>query len=193
MISNFDNEINDVIALVREELSGNSKYKEIKVYGSLEVNCYSLTLWVDFNGSNGRSSVYIKFPKIIFYDNNKANIISFSEKDRRLSQDEFKSLTYLSQHWDRYHGISFVNPLGFVKKYNAIITERNENNVFFKYYRKNNLLSKLDYNKYNRISEYMYKIGRSLRAFHNHKFQPSPFNYKTLKPKIDTYIEILLS
>jgi hypothetical protein len=68
--------------------------------------------------------VYVKIPKIIFYDNNKANIISFSEKDRRLSQDEFKSLTYLSQNWDRHQGISFVNPLGFVKLYNAIITER---------------------------------------------------------------------
>ena len=43
MISNFDNEINDVIALVRKQLSGNSKYQEIKDQGRLEVNCYSLT------------------------------------------------------------------------------------------------------------------------------------------------------
>jgi len=186
-------DIDDVLLRVQQELSGNSKYQEIKDHGSLEVNCYSMTLWVDFNGSNGPSSVYIKFPKIIFYDKNKAKIISFSEKDRRLSQDEFKSLTYLSQHWDRDQGISFVNPLGFVKKYNAIITERIKNYFFFKYYRKNNLYSKLTCNTDDRISEYMYKMGKSLRAFHNHNFQASLFNYNTLKPKIETYIKILLN
>jgi hypothetical protein len=192
MISNLDDEINEVLALVEKALSGNSKYQEIVDHGSLDVNCYSMTLWADFNGSNGRTSVYIKFPKIIFYDKNKSNNLSFSEKDRILSQDEFKSLQYLSQHWDNSHGINFVKPLAFVKQYNAIITERIENIFFFKYYRKYNLLSALASSKYNTISEYMYKIGISLRTFHNNRFQHSYFDYNILKPKINKYIEKLL-
>ena len=192
MISNHENELNEVLALVEKALSGNSKYQEIADHGSLEVNCYSMTLWVDFNGSNGRSSVYIKFPKIIFYDKTKSNIRFFSDKDRILSQEEFKSLKYLSQNWDKSHGINFVNPLGYVNKYNAIITERIKNEFFFKYYRKYNLLGMLNSSKYNSISEYMYKMGKSLYSFHNKRFEYSNFDYDLLKPKIGKYIERLL-
>jgi len=190
-MSSICNNISGVLTLVQKELSKNSKYKEIVDHGDLEVNCFSLSFWIDFKGSNGRTSVYVKIPKIIFYDKNKENILPLSEKDKVLAQGEYQSLVYLLNHWDSSLGVNFVKPLGYIKEYNAIITERIEEKFFFKYCRLNDLVRKLTYYNFDRISEYMYMFGISLKAFHKQDLHPSTFNFNYMKEKFRDYISTL--
>ena len=47
-------------------------YRIIK-FGPLEVNCFSICFWIDVEGPKGEDSIYVKVPKIIFYDEAKNN------------------------------------------------------------------------------------------------------------------------
>ena len=71
-------------------------YKTISNHGPFEINAFSITFWVNFLGESAVSKVYIKIPRYIIYDKNINSLASVSEADRRLAEDDYKSLKFLS-------------------------------------------------------------------------------------------------
>ena len=73
MTPNNNQELNNLLSSVLQELADNNRYKTIVDHGSLETNAFSITFWVNFNGTHGTSSVYVKIPKFILYEKNFRN------------------------------------------------------------------------------------------------------------------------
>ena len=94
-------------------------------FGPLEVNYFSVCFWVNSVLNAKKVSVYVKIPKRILFNKDNSNIMPFSYDDRKLGEDEYNSLVYLSKYWPKDEsGVQFIKPLGFYKEFNAIITER---------------------------------------------------------------------
>ena len=60
--------VEHLLTLVKEKLKGNDKYKYLKEHGPLDFNGFSITFWINFEGKAGKSSIYLKIPKIIWED-----------------------------------------------------------------------------------------------------------------------------
>lgn len=191
MESNNADDLKNVLSSVLITLSEKNKSKSILEYGPLEINCFSICFWVDIDGVNGKNSYYIKIPKIIFYDENKQCISDLSQNDIKLAVDEYESLNYLSDHWDSSLGVHFVETLGYIKNYNAIITRRINGEFFFKIYRKYDKYGKPEKYKSDSAQMGMEKFGKSLRLFHSQSFYYAKFNANNTILKFDQYIDIL--
>jgi hypothetical protein len=117
-------------------LSGHSSLRSIE-YGPLEIYCFSICFWVNVISHRGPRGVYVKIPKIILYKKENEKIMPLSDDDRELAEDEYRSLVHLSRYWRNDDiKVRFVKPLGFLKEYNAIITERFYARHFFEIYRR---------------------------------------------------------
>jgi hypothetical protein len=160
-------------------------------FGPLEINCFSICFWVDIEGSNYQDSLYIKIPKVIFYDQSKAHLGYFSEKDKDLAIAEYDSLTYLADHWDDSFGVKFVETLGYISKYNAIITRRIKAEFLFRQFRKSDSLGVAQNLDFDPVLEAIEKIGASLKSLHLKQFQSTSFNCNDLNSKFGGYIDSL--
>ena len=116
----------------------NNKYRNISKYeyGPLDINAFSITFWITLYGAFGLFSLYVKIPKIVFYNKGIDLKSPLTNADRVLASDEYESLRYLSDHWDSSYGVEFVKPLCYIEAHNAIITPRIEGDLFFELYRK---------------------------------------------------------
>ncbi len=184
-------DLRNVLSSVLSALSDKNIYNSILEYGPLEINCFSICFWVDIDGVNGKNSLYIKIPKIIFYDENKQCISDLSDDDRKLAVDEYESLNYFSEHWDSSLGVYFVETLGYIKNYNAIITKRIDAEFFFKIYRKYDKYGKPELYKSDPVKMGMEKFGKSLRLFHSQSLHYAKFNANNTILKFDQYIDVL--
>ena len=188
--------IDHLVSVVLQALSANDKYRNISryEYGPLEINAFSITFWVTLYGSDGPSSLYVKIPKIIFYDKAIDFKSPLTNTDKVLAGDEYKSLQYLSDHWDSSLGVEFVKPLCYIEEYNAIITPCIENDFFFQQYRQSDL-SRIpkDNGSEDPIVLGMWKLGASLDAFHSQVAVESSFTGREVLPKFKSYTEYLAS
>lgn len=148
-----------------EFFAGDSAVKCIEV-GPLEVNCFSICYWVNATVDAKQKGVYVKIPKVILYKKENEKIMPLSYDDRKLAEDEYNSLVHLFKHWpnDEFD-VHFIKPLGFVKEYNAIITERVFAKHFFKMFRQFDL--KRRFNKKSDITHHVIsRLGKALSRFH---------------------------
>jgi len=145
--------------------AGDSALKRIE-FGPLEVNCFSICFWVNTTFEAEQKGVYVKIPKVILYKKENEKILPLSYNDRKLAEDEYHSLGYLYKHWPKDAlGVHFIKPLGFIKEYNAIITERFYAKHFFKMFRQFDLkrrFNKKPNDKHNVLS----RLGAALSRFH---------------------------
>ena len=191
MTLNHSQELNNLLSLVVRELSDDHKYKTIVEYGPLEINAFSITFWVNFDGDYGMSSIYVKIPKFIFFDKKINFLTPLTQADVTLANDEYKSLNYFSTQWDRSFGVGFVKVLGYIKEYNAIITERIQGKFFFKLFRQSDLLRKYKEQKHDPIMLGMYNFGKSLQAFHSQAAVDSIFRADEVFSKLNHYVNFL--
>ena len=185
--------VDRLLALIEEKLSGvdKYKYKYLKEHGPLDFNGFSITFWINFEGDDGKSSVYLKIPKIIWDDNEIDFNSPITKLDRTLAKNEFDSLNYLSENWSRESGVSFINPLGYIDEYNAILTERIYGDFFFNEFLNEDFKRKMFRKSMEKAEEGLYKFGKSLREFHQKEIKKTIFNSNQVLKKPFSYLETL--
>jgi len=158
----------DLLSSVEATLAAGGQHRRIIECGPIEVNCFSICFWAKLMGPAGMNEVYVKIPKVIFYDKEKETLGALSGDDIKLAVDEHESLVYLSRHWDGDDiGVTFVKPLGFIREFNAIITERVIAEHFFRRYRNSDLSRRLlGRAKTDSVPEAMSRLGEALARFH---------------------------
>ena len=165
-------------------LSGYSALGGIE-YGPLEINCFSICFWMETPLHNGRKGVYVKIPKIILYKKENEKIMPLSDDDRQLAEDEYHSLVHLSHHWNNEDiHVRFVNPLGFLTEYNAIVTERFYAKHFFEMYRCSDLKRRLKKGP-DITHSVMSRLGTALSRFHKTSIRECKFDVANILKKME--------
>ena len=160
-------------------------------FGPLEINSFSICFWVDLDGPEGEDSIYVKIPKIIFYDQTKEDLNEISEDDRVLAVNEVNSLNYLRDFWDVSFGVQFVENLGYLKKYNAIVTKRIKADFLFKKVRSHDKFGRLRDEGVGSVENALSNFGASLRSFHSINVEATKFCVDDLELKFKKYLDVL--
>ena len=154
--------------------------------GPLEINCFSICFWVNLTGKEGLRGIYVKIPKIVLYKKENQNIMPLSNDDRELAEDEYRSLVHLSRYWHNDDiNVRFVKPLGFLKKYNAIITERFYAKHFFKMFRQFDLKRRFN-KKPDATHHVMSRLGKALSRFHQTSIRECKFDVESILIKMES-------
>ena len=193
MISIKDKKLKKLISLISSELSSDQRYQTFINHGPLEINAFSITFLASFHGLGGQNSVYIKIPKYIFYDKSIDFLSPISSSDRKLADNEIKSLQYLSICWNKSHQVSFVNHLVYIHEYNAIVTEQVYGSLLFEDYRQSDLLKKYKEPNSDPVMNGLCNFGKSLKLFHEKSSVSSIFKAQDVINKFDNYSIFLKS
>jgi hypothetical protein len=170
--------------IVDEYFSGIDSLKDIE-FGPLEVNYFSVCFWGNTTFDAEQKGIYVKIPKIILFNKENEKIMPLSSDDRRLAEDEYHSLVHLSKHWPNDDmNVRFVKPLGFLKEYNAIITERFIAKHFFKMFRQFDLQRR--FNKKPDITHHVLsRLGTALSRFHQISIAECKFDIEIILYKME--------
>jgi hypothetical protein len=161
--------------------------------GPLEINDFSICFGIDFLGDHSPKGFYVKIPKADLYKKEKRDIFPLTDDDRRFAEEEYQSLAYLSQCWDsRDLNVEFVKPVGFIKEYNAIVTEKVYATDLFKLFRRRDLIRRLNSdNKNDSMHSILFRIGAALYRFHQNSIKEVRFNPNKMVSKVDNYCSLL--
>ena len=171
--------------VVDEFFAGDSSLKRID-YGPLEIYCFSICFWVSATDYRGQIGVYVKIPKIILYNKENERIMPLSDDDRKLAEDEYRSLVHLSRYWHNDDmNVRFVMPLGFLKEYNAIITERFFAKHFFEMFRQFDLKRRFN-KKPDATHHVLSRLGTALSRFHQTSIRECRFNVESTIMKMES-------
>lgn len=178
--------------VVDKFFSGNSTFGNID-YGPLEINCFSICFWVNAKTKRGQRGIYVKIPKFVLYNKENEKIIPLSDADKKLAENEYHSLVHLSRYWPKDDmNVRFITPLGFIKEYNAIITERFFAKHFFKMFRQFDL--KRMFNKKPDIThDILSRLGKALSKFHQTSIIDCKFDINGILYKMGVCCEELMS
>jgi len=179
-----------LLASVEATLAAEGQPYRVIECGPFEVNCFSICFWAALMGPTGRKEVYVKIPKVIFYEKEKEALGTLSDEDVRLAEDEYESLVYLSSHWDGADiSVTFVKPLGFVREFNAIITERVMADHLFRQYRRSDLWGRLLGRVHtDPLPDAMSRLGETLGRFHKKSGGPVVCDVDSILGKIHGYM-----
>jgi len=189
MISN-SNRLDSIKTEVLYLLSSNNINTDNVIFGELEINCFSICFWIKF--TDKPDSFYVKMPKIIFYDKNNTDLCNISTQDRRLAVDEFNSLRYLDKNWEELFNVKFVDLVGYIEKYNIIITRKINSEVFYKKYRFFDKYGTPKTYKVDPILDGMERFGKSLSKFHSKSSLNSKIRSDDVIIKFEYYMKVLM-
>lgn len=177
---------NEIVKIIRErDFILECKRDSIRV-GPWEINDFSICFWVNVANHRGRRDIYVKIPKIILYKKENEKNMLFSDDDRELAEEEYRSLVHLSRYWPKdENNVRFVKPLGFLKEYNAIITERFYAKHLFKIFRRFDLKRRFT-KKADSIHSVMSRLGMALSEFHQTSISECKFNIESILIKIES-------
>ncbi len=176
------NKLSDYV--VDEFFADNSSLKRIE-FGPLEVNCFSICFWVNTIIDSEKQGVYIKIPKVILYKKENEKILPLSSDDRKLAEDEYRSLVHLSHYWPKNDmNVSFVKPVGFLKEYNAIFTEQFFAKHFFKMFRQFDLKRRFN-SKPDNTHHILSRLGKTLSRFHQTTITECKFDINSILNKME--------
>jgi len=193
MEPNEEQSLDKLLPCISKMLEHNPKYKTLKEHGPIVINAFSITFWIDYQGSDGKSSAYVKIPKYIFY-NKKIDFLSpITKFDRELAKNELNSLEKLSKEWDKSNGVSFVKKLAYIEEYNAILTERVFGDFLFEEFRKSDLQKKYKSPHNDKTMIGLYNFGKSLKSFHEKSSVSSTFKTQDVINKFNNYFIFLKS
>lgn len=200
LVSDMDLEGNEQIykklsAMVTDQFIAKSNIAGNIKCGPLEINDFSICFGIDLLGDHGPKGVYVKIPKADLYKKEKRDIFPLTDDDRRFAEEEYQSLVYLSQCWDsRDLNVEFVKPVGFIKEYNAIVTEKVYATDLFKLFRRRDLIRRLNSdNKNDPMCSILFRIGTALYRFHQNSMKEVKFNPNEMVSKVDNYCSRLKS
>ncbi len=161
-------------ALVAKEVFGMNVNSDHLLLSPLKVDDFSSGFSIDLLSNSQQRGVYIKIPKADF---SRDHIFPITSDDRRLAEEEYRSLVTLSESWDSPDiKVNFVKPLNFITNYNAIITERVYAKDLFKFFRKYDLLRKIGLAKnHDPMYDILGRIGKALSRFHEKSFKKKAF------------------
>jgi hypothetical protein len=114
-----------------------------------------------------------------------------TKADRILAKNEYESLMLLSKSWATEFGVTFIQTLGYIDEYNAIITERFFGDFFFKEFQKYDTKEKFFNQASNPIHSAMFNFGQSLNSFHQKSISDAVFKTNEVLEKIKKYIIFL--
>jgi hypothetical protein len=176
--------------LVAQEVFGmNINFDHLSL-GPLKVNDFSSGFSIDLVSNSQQRGVYIKIPKADF---SRDHIFPITSDDRRLAEEEYRSLVTLSEFWDSGDiKVNFVKPLKFINNYNAIITERVYAQHLFKFFRKCDLLRKIGLAKNDDpMYDIFCRIGKALAKYHQKSFKKKVFIIDETISKFNNYCLLL--
>jgi hypothetical protein len=179
-----------LVSSLEAAMAGEGQHYRSTECGPIEVNCFSICFWATLTGPAGMKQVYVKIPKVIFYDKEKETLGDLSADDITLAEDEYESLVYLSRHWDGADiGVTFVKPLGFFSEFNAIITERVMAEHLFRKYRRADLWRRLlGRIQADPVPDAMSRLGEALGRFHRRSGGPVVCHVDPILEKINGYM-----
>lgn len=157
-------------------------------YGPLEINDFSVCFCVDDCFSSKKQGIYVKIPKVDLRLNGN-NIFPLSDKDKEFAEKEYRSLCYLARHWgsEDLH-VSFVKPLGFLREYNAIVTQKIYAQDIYKEFRWRDLIGKCGIRRPSRsMHDLVVRFGTALARFHASTKERSVFQPNGLVSKVVKY------
>jgi len=180
--------------VAKQFLSGNGVNGNIR-FGELEINNFSICFGAGVNGESGSKGVYVKIPKADLFLKEHRTILPLTDADRKFGEAEYNSLVHISKYWQSDDlSISFVQPIGFLKDYNAIVTRRIFAGDIFKVFRKYDLLRKVHINgRNNLMHDSLFRIGKALARFHNTTLTERIFTTGKTQKKIELYCSQLRS
>lgn len=177
-------------ALVAKQIFGLNVNSDHFLLSPLEVSYFSSGFSLDLVDGFKRRGVFIKIPKA---DIIRKTIFPITAEDRKLAEEEYRSLVTLSEFWDSGDiKVNFVKPLKFINNYNAIITERVYAQHLFKFFRKCDLLRKIGLAKNNDpMYDILCRIGKALAKYHQKSFKKKVFIIDETISKINNYCLLL--
>jgi hypothetical protein len=175
--------------VARKFLLTDDEFKRNVDYGPLEINDFSICFEVDVIGRTGPEGIYVKIPKENLYRKGSTNILPLTDNDREFAEKEYQSLAYLAKFWrSEDTRVRFVELLGFVKEYNAIITKRVYASNLFKAFRRWDLAGRIKPNgRIDPIHRFLTRIGAALNRFHETSIEYKKFDINNTLSKISLY------
>ena len=145
-----------------------------------EILDYSSCFSIEWEEGERRDGVYVKIPKA---DIDRRTVLPEKEADRRLAEDEFRSLAYVQKHWDgSAQGVSFVILLAFYGDYNALVTRRAYGRDLLVLFRKADLRRKFwRALRGDSMLVGLNKVGRALRDFHRRSREAEGFDHEEFR------------
>jgi len=162
------------------------------MYGTLEKNYFSFCIGAEIHSQGVRRGFYVKIPKADLYIEGLSTIMPISERDRCLARDEYESLTYLYRNWDA-HDLRIFSPwpIGFLKEYNAIVTERFYAGEIFHLFRYQDIKLRTIGAKNNSMIGYMRRLGSAIARFHRKNVTEVDVDLTPLISKVEGLISRL--
>lgn len=158
----------------------------------LTINYFSMVFGIEVPGRPG-GGLFVKIPKNDLRRVLRPCILPLSETDRRLAEEEYRSLCHLSTAWNAEDvGVGFVRPVAFLRQYNAIVTERVRAADGYAVFRQWDLSAKLGSGRARRrLRAVLERLGTALCRFHLKSIRTSRFDVAAEVRKINYYCECL--
>ncbi len=162
---------------VVEQFLTKSDYQENIEYGPLEINDFSICFGINVQGNSTPEGVYVKIPKADLYKKARREIMPLTDKDLKAAEEEYHSLIHLSKFWKADDiQVRFVEPLGFLNEYNAIVTSRVYADYIFRTFRRWDLMGKLQPGTHqDPMHNMLFRIGTALFRFHQTSIHDNVF------------------
>lgn len=186
---------NQVVKLLSEEIIKeifSCKDQDIHV-GPLEINDFSICFWIEVGNAENKKGVYIKIPKLDLYRKTEKNVFPLSKEDEIFGQNEYESLSYLSMiQIPSDLNSAFVKPVCFIKKYNAIVTEKVYGTDILHDFRRC-ALRRIIYGEQSSdlMTDRLYRLGRIVSCYHKNFSIEKSFETNGVLEKIHKYYEKL--
>lgn len=150
------------------------------------INDFSITFSIFLDKEPYKRGIFIKIPKA---DEIKQNIYPINSDDRNIAEEEYRSLISLSKRWNSGETtVSFVTPISYQKKYNAIILEHLYASDAFNYLRAKDLARKFKRGvKEDRATDLLSRLGAALAKFHELEGDEQEFSMDRVLKKITQY------
>jgi hypothetical protein len=180
--------ITDVVIRRFADANGSGK-AEIK---PLRFHDFSICFSLRTKGDRVGGGYFVKIGKSDRRLRKARSIFPLTDADRRLAEDEYASLLYLHKFWNNADiDVNFVEPVGFLREYSALIARHIEASDFFRTFRRWDLLGRFS-RKENQNKEalhvFFFRLGAALAHFHGTHSKMKIFCVKPIIAKIERYV-----
>ncbi|MBI5630399.1 MAG: hypothetical protein HY921_05895 [Elusimicrobia bacterium] len=177
--------------VVRDVLGAEAGAGDVEI-GPLEANYFSFTFRVKAAARSGPRDVFVKIPKTDV--RGTPEILPITPEDRRMAQEEERSLRLLERGWNGDWQVRWVKIRGVVPEYNAIVTDRVRGDDATAVFRRLDIRRRLGFHgEGERLRGLMSRLGAALGRFHRSNYSDGVFLLSDEMPKLERYCEDLSS